>query len=133
VWTVSIDKGCGMFQEWKTETKDTAKVGLGYMNKGKDIVLAFSDSSWAFKKDEEFTVSLGVDKGWKGKVPGAAVDKTTAVAVLPASSDAINALMNGRELFMEVDGKSDDYGYTYYLDDTRKAIAALDACRAQAE
>ena len=30
VWTVSTDKGCGMYQEWKTESKDTAKVGLGY-------------------------------------------------------------------------------------------------------
>jgi hypothetical protein len=133
VWDVKIDKDCAISQEWKTESKDTATIALAYTNKGQAMVLIFGDSAWKLKEKEDLTISLSVDKKWSDKVPGAAIDKTMAVVGIPATSKAIDALMNGRELYMEIDGKSDDYAYTYYLDDTRKAISALEACRAQAQ
>ncbi|PWC37427.1 hypothetical protein [Azospirillum sp. TSO35-2] len=133
VWTVKIDKDCSITQEWKTDSKDTAVVGLAYTNKGQAMVMIFGDSSWKLKEKEDLTISLSVDKKWSDKFPGAAIDKTMAAVGIPATSKAIDALMNGRELYMEIDGKSDDYAYTYYLDDTRKAISALEACRAQAQ
>ena len=133
VWDVKIDKDCAISQEWKTDSKDTAGIILAYTSKGQAMVLMFSDSAWKLKEKEDLNISLSVDKKWGDKVPGAAIDKTMAVVGIPATSKAIEALMNGRELYMEIDGKGDDYAYTYYLDDTRKAISALEACRAQAQ
>lgn len=133
VWSVKIDKDCAITQEWKTDSKDTAGIGLAYTAKGQAMVMVFSDSSWKLKEKESLSISLAVDKKWSETVSGTAVDKTMAAVGIPATSNAINALMSGKELYMEMDGKSDDYAYTYYLDDTRKAISALEACRAQAE
>lgn len=133
VWTVQLDKDCAISQEWKTDSKDTAGVGLAYTNQGQAMVMVFRDTGWKLKEKETLAISLSVDKSWSEKVQGVAVDNTMAAVGLPASATAINALMNGKELYMEMDGKSDDYAYTYYLDDTRKAISALDACRTQAK
>lgn len=133
VWTVELGKKCAITQTWKGETKNTLGIMISYLAKGQGLLLAFYDTDTTFKDKEEFKVTLEVDKGWKAKVDGFAADKNTAGVVLPATSAAVNALMNGNSLYMEVADKPDNYSGTYSLDDTRKAIAALDSCRAQAD
>ncbi|WP_448190586.1 hypothetical protein [Azospirillum sp. sgz301742] len=133
VWTVELGKKCAITQMWKGDTKNDLGIMISYLAKGQALLLAFYDTDTTFKDKEEFKVTLEVDKKWKAKVDGFGADKNTAGVVLPASSDAVNALMNGNSLYMEVADKPDNYSGTYSLDDTRKAIAALDSCRAQAD
>lgn len=133
VWTVELGKKCAITQTWKGDTKNTVGIMISYLAKGQGLLLAFYDTDTAYKEKEEFKVALEVDKRWKAKLDGFAADKNTAAVVLQASSDSVRALMDGRELYMEVPDKPDNYSGTYSLDDTRKAIAALDACRAEAE
>lgn len=133
VWNVELGKKCAITQTWKGETKNDIGIMISYLAKGQGLLLAFYDTDTTFKDKEEFKVTLQVDKGWKAKLDGFAADKNTAAVVLPASSDAVNSLMNGSSLYMEVADKPDNYSGTYSLDDTRKAIAALDSCRSQAD
>lgn len=133
VWTVELGKKCAITQSWKGDKKNTIGIMISYLGQGKALLLAFHDTDTTYQDKEEFKVSLDVDKRWKAKLQGFAADKNTAAVVLEASSDAVRALMDGSELYMEVPDKPDNYSGTYSLDDTRKAIRALDTCRAQAE
>ena len=131
LWSVSLGKDCRIWQEWTNEDKSTALIGIGYIDRGKSLVLAFGDSRWKLKQDEDLRIVLNVNDEWKEVFPGSAIEPTKAAAfLLPVSSAAINALMNGSELLMDIEGKGEDYSYAYDLDDdTTKAITALDACR----
>ncbi|WP_448205585.1 hypothetical protein [Azospirillum sp. sgz302134] len=133
VWNVELGKKCAITQTWKGDNKNDIGIMISYLAKGQGLLLAFHDTDTTFKEKEEFKVLLEVDKRWRAKLDGFAADKNTAAIVLPASSDAVNSLMNGNSLYMEVPDKPDNYSGTYSLDDTRKAIAALDSCRAQAD
>lgn len=132
VWTVTGGETCSITQAWKAETKNAIAWGLSYMNKGETLLLFFADTDTTFKEKEDLKLELKVGT-WKSKVDAFASDKNTAATILPASSEAINALMNGKELEMTMVGKPDKYSGTYSLDDTRKAIAALDGCKAQSK
>jgi ABC-type nitrate/sulfonate/bicarbonate transport system substrate-binding protein len=133
VWEVTGGKTCSITQAWKGDSKNAIAWGLSYMAKGEALLLFFADTDTTFKDSEELKLELKVDSTWKSKVDAVASDKNTAATVLPATSAAINALMNGKELEMTMVGKPDKYSGTYSLDDTRKAIAALDGCKAQSE
>ena len=128
-WTITLGKECHISQSWDNKDGGKGVVAIGYVDGGRNILLAMADTLWKLKKGESFQVDLAVDKLWSATLPGGAADKTTAAVLLPASSKAVNALMNGKELAMDIKGKGDDYAYTYYLDDTREALGALDSCR----
>lgn len=133
VWSVELGKKCAITQSWKSDTKADQGIMMSYMAKGQAMLIGFFDTETNYKPKEEFKVALQVDKKWTTKVDGFAVDKHTAAVLVEATSDAIKALKDGNELDMEVVGKPDNYSGIYSLDDTRKALAALDACRAQSE
>lgn len=133
VWTVELGRKCAITQTWKGDNKNTIGIMISYLAKGQGLLLAFHDSDTTYQDKEEFKVLLEVDKRWKAKLDGFAADKNTAAVVLQASSDSVRSLMEGKELYMEVPDKPDNYSGTYSLDDTRKAIGALDSCRAQAD
>lgn len=133
VWNVEFGKECAITQTWKGDNKNDIGIMISYLAKGEGLMLAFHDTDTTFKEKEKFKVILEVDKSWKAKLDGFAANKNTAGVVLPATSEAVKALMSGNSLSMEVADKPDNYSGTYSLDDTRKAIAALDSCRAQAE
>ena len=128
-WTITLGKECHISQSWDNKDGGKGVVAIGYVDGGRNILLAMADTLWKLKKGENFKVGLAVDSLWSSTLPGVAADRTTAAVLLPASSKAVNALMNGKELDMDIKGKGDDYAYTYYLDDTQEALGALDSCR----
>jgi hypothetical protein len=132
---VSTGKDCRIFDEWVNDDKSTGLLGMGYIDKGKSATLVFGDSSWRLKKDEELRIFLKVDDIWRDVFLATAPKRDRAVAfLLPISSEALNALMNGNELSMDIEGKGEDYSYIYTLDDDfTAAISALDSCRFETE
>lgn len=130
-WEVSLRNACGISDKWKNEAQGTEVLGMAYIDKGKSLMLVFGDTRWKLKQDEDLRISLQVDDGWKQVVPGSALTTDKAAAfIIPVNSTAVNALMNGNELFMDIMGKGEEYSYAYRLDDdTTEALTALDACR----
>lgn len=133
VWTVELGKRCAITQTWTSDSKADQGIMMSYMAKGEALLIGFIDTETVYTPNEEFKVALQVDKKWKSKVDGFAVDKNTAAILIPATSDAIAALKNGIGLDMEVIGKPDNYSGVYSLDDTRRALAALESCRQQTD
>jgi len=124
---------CRFWQEWVNEDKSTEVISIGYFDGGRGVTLLFGDSRWQLKQDEEMRIILGVDKAWKNVFLATAPKTDKAVAYLhPVNSEAIEALRTGNELFMDIEGKGEDYSYAYALDDdVTKAIDALETCRDQ--
>jgi hypothetical protein len=133
VWAVDLSTTCGIKQNWRGDNKNTIAWGINYVEKGKGLLLWFADSDTGFTPKEDLKLVLSVDKKWKKSVPAFAFDKNTAATLFQTTGESIDALMNGKNLEMTMEGKPDNYSGTFSLDDTRQAIAALDACKATAD
>jgi hypothetical protein len=134
VWNVDLGKVCGITQAWKAEAGNAIAWGINYVDKGKGLLLWFADTDTVFTPKEDLKLALQVDKKWKkNNVAAFAFDKNTAATLFEASGESITALMTGKNLEMTMQDKPDNYSGTFSLDDTRQAIAALDACKATAD
>lgn len=130
VWTVEFGQVCGIKQNWRGDNKNTIAWGINYVAHGKGLLLWFADSDTTFTPKEELKLVLAVDKKWKQTVDAFAFDKNTAATLFETSGASVDALMNGKNLEMTMQGKPENYSGTFSLDDTRDAISALEACKA---
>ena len=130
-WNVSLHKDdCRIWDQWVNDDGGTSVLGIKYIDQGKSLIIAFRDSTWRLKKNQDFPVVLSVDENWQENLPGSAVDVDAIAAyLLPVNTAALSALMMGRELFLDVPDLGEKFSYTYTLEDTRGALSALDACR----
>lgn len=131
-WKVFTSKeNCYISSEWKNKG---VKYGLafGYTQKGKIFILTFADSSAKIKGDAKIKSEIGIDKTFSIKAEGTAREDTFMFA-FDGEAPIIQQIMNGNEIYIDLTVANEDLSYNFTLEDTKKALGALDACRATAD